>query len=203
MDNTRASMSSVMKNFEIRLSKVTASFSNSPKEENEKGRNPYLIVARLEGRESMAVGLVPSHGAKMANGARLHGSRQGSSRVSEDPKTGCDQKRDTFWYKIQNVYNTEAKKKGFTERTKNMLTGKWTPMNTSVLKFNQLVQETAVHSGENDDDHMSRVHTLYDATVGGVKSAIPVCVKGEDPVRSTDISSLQPTSKVTYLLDVR
>ncbi|GJR63332.1 hypothetical protein Tco_1505494 [Tanacetum coccineum] len=48
-----------------------------------------------------------------------------------------------------------------------MLTGKWTPMNTSVLKFNQLVQETAVHSGENDDDHMSRVHTLYDATVGG------------------------------------
>ncbi|GJV72120.1 hypothetical protein Tco_1492115 [Tanacetum coccineum] len=64
-------------------------------------------------------------------------------QVSEDPKTGCDQKRDTFWYKIQNVYNTEAKKKGFTERTKNMLTV------------------------ENDDDHMSRVHTLYDATVGG------------------------------------
>ncbi|GKB70042.1 hypothetical protein Tco_0931454 [Tanacetum coccineum] len=53
------------------------------------------------------------------------------------------------------------------ERTKNMLTGKWTPMNASVLKFNQLVQETAIHSGENDDDHMSRVHTLYDATVGG------------------------------------
>ncbi|GJR60131.1 hypothetical protein Tco_1502293 [Tanacetum coccineum] len=77
--------------------------------------------------------------------------------VSEDPKTGCDQKRDTFWYKIQNVYNTEAKKKGFTERTKNMLTGKWTPMNTSVLKFNQLVQETAVHSGENDDDHINRL----------------------------------------------
>ncbi|GJR53935.1 hypothetical protein Tco_1404456 [Tanacetum coccineum] len=37
---------------------------------------------------------------------------------------------------------------------------------TSVLKFNQLVQEIAVHSGENDDDHMSRVYTLYDATVG-------------------------------------
>ncbi|GJV64409.1 hypothetical protein Tco_1475237 [Tanacetum coccineum] len=33
-----------------------------------------------------------------------------------------------------------------------MLTGKWTPMNASVLKFNQLVQETAVHSGEIDDD---------------------------------------------------
>ncbi|GKC09854.1 hypothetical protein Tco_1001464 [Tanacetum coccineum] len=61
----------------------------------------------------------------------------------------------------------KRRKKGFTERTKNMLTGKWTLMNTSVLKFNQLVEETAVHSGENDDDHMSRVHTLYDATVGG------------------------------------
>ncbi|GJW22581.1 hypothetical protein Tco_0033203 [Tanacetum coccineum] len=86
-------------------------------------------------------------------------------QVFEDPKTGCDQKRDTFWYKIQNVYNKEAKKKGFTERTKNMLTGKWTPMNTAVLKFNQLVQETAVHSGENDDDHMSEgvLHVSYDA----------------------------------------
>ncbi|GJX36298.1 hypothetical protein Tco_0247855 [Tanacetum coccineum] len=88
-------------------------------------------------------------------------------QVSEDPKTGCDQKRDTFWYKILNVSNKEANKKCFTERTKNMLMGKWTPMNTAVLKFNQLVQETAVHSGENDDDHMSRVYMLYDATVEG------------------------------------
>ncbi|GJQ98851.1 hypothetical protein Tco_0521836 [Tanacetum coccineum] len=88
-------------------------------------------------------------------------------QVSENPKTGCDQKRDTFLYKIKNVYNKEAKKKGFTERTKNMLTGKWTPMNNAVLKFNQLVQETTVHSGKNDDDHMSRVYMLYDATVGG------------------------------------
>ncbi|GJV93548.1 hypothetical protein Tco_1541361 [Tanacetum coccineum] len=48
-----------------------------------------------------------------------------------------------------------------------MLTGKWTPMNTAVLKFNQLVQENAVHSGENGDDHMSRVYMLHDVTVGG------------------------------------
>ncbi|GJX22322.1 hypothetical protein Tco_0226767 [Tanacetum coccineum] len=33
---------------------------------------------------------------------------------------------------------------------------RWTPMNASVLKFNQLVQETAVHRGENDDDHINR-----------------------------------------------
>ena len=66
-----------------------------------------------------------------------------------------------------NVYNQEAKKKGLPERTKNMLTGKWTPMNEHVTKFNQLVQQTAVHSGENDDDWMSRVYLLYDQTVGG------------------------------------
>ncbi|GKC02906.1 hypothetical protein Tco_0994516 [Tanacetum coccineum] len=47
-----------------------------------------------------------------------------------------------------------------------MLTSKWTPMNAAVRKFNQLVQETAVHSGENDDDWMSRVYMLYDTTVG-------------------------------------
>ncbi|GKC36217.1 hypothetical protein Tco_1048601 [Tanacetum coccineum] len=40
-----------------------------------------------------------------------------------------------------------------------MLTGKWTPMNVAVLKFNQLVQETAVHSGENDDDWITSGQT--------------------------------------------
>ncbi|GJW13208.1 hypothetical protein Tco_0017341 [Tanacetum coccineum] len=57
-------------------------------------------------------------------------------QISEDPKTGCDQKLATFWYKILDVYNKEANKKGFQERTKNMLTGKWTPMNVAVMKFN-------------------------------------------------------------------
>ncbi|GKB06395.1 hypothetical protein Tco_0834628 [Tanacetum coccineum] len=40
-------------------------------------------------------------------------------------------------------------------------------MNAVVLKFNQLVQETTVHNGENDDDWMSRVYMSYDTTVGG------------------------------------
>ncbi|GJR53464.1 glutathione S-transferase T3-like protein [Tanacetum coccineum] len=61
-------------------------------------------------------------------------------QISEDPKTGCDQKLATFWYKILDVYNQEANKKGFQERTKNMLTGKWTPMNAAVMKFNQLYE---------------------------------------------------------------
>ncbi|GJT27573.1 hypothetical protein Tco_0907848 [Tanacetum coccineum] len=34
-------------------------------------------------------------------------------QISEDLKTGCDQQKDTFWYKILNVYNNEAKRRGF------------------------------------------------------------------------------------------
>ncbi|GJU07667.1 hypothetical protein Tco_0583317 [Tanacetum coccineum] len=37
-----------------------------------------------------------------------------------------------------------------------MLTGKWTPMNSAVMKFNQLYEETLAHSGENDENHMAR-----------------------------------------------
>nr|GEW22737.1 hypothetical protein [Tanacetum cinerariifolium] len=85
---------------------------------------------------------------------------------SQDPKTGCDQQKDTFWYKILDVYNTEAKRRGFIECTKNMLTGKWTPMNASIQKFNQLVAETLALSGENDEGWITRVEILYKTHVG-------------------------------------
>ncbi|GKC70459.1 hypothetical protein Tco_1116342 [Tanacetum coccineum] len=45
-------------------------------------------------------------------------------QISEDPRVGSDQKNDTFWYKIRDAYNDQAAKKGFTIRTKNVLTGK-------------------------------------------------------------------------------
>ncbi|GKB51302.1 hypothetical protein Tco_0902055 [Tanacetum coccineum] len=48
-----------------------------------------------------------------------------------------------------------------------MLTGKWTPMNAAVMKFNQLYKETLTHSGENDENHMARVLQLYETIVGG------------------------------------
>ncbi|GKE63690.1 hypothetical protein Tco_1514057 [Tanacetum coccineum] len=41
-----------------------------------------------------------------------------------------------------------------------MLTGKWTPMNRDVQKFNSLVLETSVMSGENNEDWMKRVEIL-------------------------------------------
>nr|GEV32513.1 hypothetical protein [Tanacetum cinerariifolium] len=42
-----------------------------------------------------------------------------------------------------------------------MLTGKWTPMNREVRRFNSLVNEAMVMSGKNDDDWMTRVEILY------------------------------------------
>nr|GEZ04948.1 hypothetical protein [Tanacetum cinerariifolium] len=87
-------------------------------------------------------------------------------QISEDPKVGSDQKYDTFWYKILDVYNEEAKKNNYPLRTKNMLTGKWIPMNRDVNKFNSLVLETNVMSEENDDDWMTRVEILYKTHAG-------------------------------------
>ncbi|GJZ57256.1 hypothetical protein Tco_0612750 [Tanacetum coccineum] len=84
-------------------------------------------------------------------------------QISEDPRIGSDQKNDTFWYKILDAYNDQAGKRGFPIRTKNMLTGKWTPMNREVSKFNSLVNETQTMSGENDADLMTRIEILYRA----------------------------------------
>ncbi|GJR81083.1 hypothetical protein Tco_0151868 [Tanacetum coccineum] len=47
-----------------------------------------------------------------------------------------------------------------------MLTGKWTPMNASVQKFNQLVSKTLAHSGENDKDWITKVKVLYKTHMG-------------------------------------
>nr|GEV99719.1 hypothetical protein [Tanacetum cinerariifolium] len=42
-----------------------------------------------------------------------------------------------------------------------MLMEKWTPMNREITKFNSLVLETRVMSGENDENWMTRVAILY------------------------------------------
>ncbi|GJZ91761.1 hypothetical protein Tco_0663826 [Tanacetum coccineum] len=90
-------------------------------------------------------------------------SKKPRSRGKRDPRIGSDKKNDTFWYKILDAYNDQAGKRGFPIRTKNMLTGKWTPMNREVSKFNSLVNETNAMSGENDDDLMTRIEILYRA----------------------------------------
>ena len=87
-------------------------------------------------------------------------------QVSEDPKVGADQKQDTFWYKVLDAYNKEATRLNYATRTKNMLTGKWTPMNRDVKKWNAVVDETTVMSGEIDIDFMTRCHILFKKTTG-------------------------------------
>ncbi|GKB05259.1 hypothetical protein Tco_0833454, partial [Tanacetum coccineum] len=44
-----------------------------------------------------------------------------------------------------------------------MLAEKWTPINREVERFNSLVKETRVMSGENDDDWLTRVDILHKA----------------------------------------
>ncbi|GJS31831.1 retrovirus-related pol polyprotein from transposon TNT 1-94 [Tanacetum coccineum] len=63
--------------------------------------------------------------------------------------------------KFLGVYNTRAEELGFKKRNKNMLTGKWTPMNKDVGKFNAIYDQTTALSGENDDNLYTRVLTLF------------------------------------------
>lgn len=81
---------------------------------------------------------------------------------------GVDQNKDTFWYRVLEIYNKEAENKKFVKRTKNMLTGKWTPLNKDVKKFNDLVDETQALNGENDEYLMSRsqVHIIFSKIMG-------------------------------------
>ncbi|GJT74220.1 hypothetical protein Tco_1040945 [Tanacetum coccineum] len=82
-------------------------------------------------------------------------------QISEDPNIGSEQKSETFWHKVLDQYNGQAKISKFPVCTKNMLTGKWTSMNRMVGRFNLLVLETRVMSEENDDDWMKMVEIMY------------------------------------------
>nr|GEV75340.1 hypothetical protein [Tanacetum cinerariifolium] len=48
--------------------------------------------------------------------------RESFTEISEDPKNGNDQARDTFWYKTLDVYNERAEENGWKVRNKNILT---------------------------------------------------------------------------------
>ena len=87
-------------------------------------------------------------------------------QISEDPKRGAGQSKETFWYRVLDVYNLEAERKDWTIRTKNMLTGKWIPMKKEVGKWNSLVNEKSAMNGENDQDFKTRVHYLYKSVSG-------------------------------------
>ncbi|GJY14745.1 hypothetical protein Tco_0385167 [Tanacetum coccineum] len=66
-------------------------------------------------------------------------------QIFDDPKTSCDQQKDTFWYKILGVYDTEAKRRGFIERKH-----KWTnPESTKARRYRFCVtDEEPEHFGD-------------------------------------------------------
>lgn len=72
-----------------------------------------------------------------------------------------NQQNDTFWYKVLDEYNEQAKRKGLKECNKNMLPEKWTKMKREVAKFNLVFEQIPMLNGENDEDLMTRVHILY------------------------------------------
>ncbi|GJX14051.1 methylesterase 10-like protein [Tanacetum coccineum] len=92
-------------------------------------------------------------------GGRFH-------RNSEDPKNGNDQARDTFLITFSTCTNERAKKWLEGAKTKNMLTGKWTPMNRDVQKFNSIYDQTKLLSGENEDDMFARVLIFFKDQTG-------------------------------------
>nr|GEV14458.1 hypothetical protein [Tanacetum cinerariifolium] len=89
-----------------------------------------------------------------------------NTEISEDQKNGNDQARDTFWYKILDVYNEGAEENGWKVQNKNMLTGKWTPMNRDVQKFNSIYDQTKLLSGKNEDDLFARVLIFFKDQTG-------------------------------------
>nr|GEW18595.1 hypothetical protein [Tanacetum cinerariifolium] len=76
-------------------------------------------------------------------------------------RIASDQARDTFWYKILTIYNQQADELGFNTRNKNMLTGKWTPMNRDVQKSNAIYNQTELLSDENEENLYTRVLSLF------------------------------------------
>ncbi|GKB10200.1 hypothetical protein Tco_0844123 [Tanacetum coccineum] len=94
-------------------------------------------------------------------GPKMRSSFDGMTQISEDLNVGSEQKIKHFWYKVLEQYNEQAKINKLPVLTKNMLAEKWTPINREVERFNSLVKETRVMSGENDDDWLTRVDILH------------------------------------------
>nr|GEU88653.1 hypothetical protein [Tanacetum cinerariifolium] len=68
--------------------------------------------------------------------------------VFEDRNVGRSQAKDTFWVRVMHEFN----RKNFQERTKDMLTSKWTTLNHHCQKFNAIYKRChrLKKSGENE-----------------------------------------------------
>ncbi|GJU41200.1 hypothetical protein Tco_1194157 [Tanacetum coccineum] len=77
-----------------------------------------------------------------------------------------NQSNDTFWYKVLDIYNKQVEEIGCKVRNKDMLMGKWTPMNRDVNKFNSMYDQTKALSGENKENLFTRVLILFEDQSG-------------------------------------
>ena len=82
---------------------------------------------------------------------------------SQDANVGKDQKDELYWNKIYEDF--QARTRG-PARTKNMLTGKWGRMHGDCQRFNAYYKQANRKSGENEDDVIESVKTVYYERVG-------------------------------------
>ncbi|GKD75603.1 hypothetical protein Tco_1333885 [Tanacetum coccineum] len=112
---------------------------------------------------------IPTPTSKKPGSWRKRVKKMATRNVDPEPEPQAEVVNvRNFWSQeeellLAELYNDQAGKRGFPIRTKNMLTGKWTPMNRDVGKFNSLVNETKAMSGDNDDNLMTRIKILYRA----------------------------------------
>ncbi|GJR21345.1 hypothetical protein Tco_0969872 [Tanacetum coccineum] len=78
-------------------------------------------------------------------------------QISEDLQLGIDQSHKTFWGKVTSEYNHHAT----VQRTKDMITGKWTTLTRDCNKFVAIVDENARLSGENDSTWQARCYKTF------------------------------------------
>ncbi|GJY90380.1 hypothetical protein Tco_0505576 [Tanacetum coccineum] len=78
-------------------------------------------------------------------------------QISEDPRTGIDQTNKKFQGKVVSEYNDQAT----IQRTKDMITGKWTTLSRDCNKFVAIVDGHAQLSGENDSPWLVRCRDVF------------------------------------------
>ncbi|GJZ46229.1 hypothetical protein Tco_0593825 [Tanacetum coccineum] len=127
--------------------------------------NPnWISVDKTEEEEEEPL---PTPTSKPNRGRKKSVAKRNKGKDVEVEKETKEGRIRHAWIQAEELLLAETNKKGLQECTKNMLTGKWTPMNVAVMKFNQLYEETLAHSGENDENHMARVLQLYETIVEG------------------------------------
>lgn len=82
--------------------------------------------------------------------------------VSEDPKTGKNQQRDRFWFRVTRRFR-KGMKKGNSYRNKDQCNTKWNNMNKCVMAFNAIYINLVNQwrSGESESSILEKANYMY------------------------------------------